>query len=196
MDKVIVVPPLSKNNIESIATSLIMQVQPEVFQDQVPVDIESIYEFYVPDRYGIEIAYTDLGVLGPNILGYTDASSKRSFVDKNLSDSNELPAIRRCRATIAHETFHCIRHVPILRVFKSTLLKDEGEGLYRRERSKVKPYEDPEWQAWEFARACLMPRILILKDYEKKYSPNDIADHFDVNPAFIRSRLRLLNLRY
>lgn len=49
-------------------------------------------------------------------LGYTDASAKTSDVDQSLIEVQDVVTERRCRATIAHESGHCILHVPILRL--------------------------------------------------------------------------------
>jgi len=193
--KVPVVPGLSRNKIEARAVSLLRELQPEAFKGECPVDIEAIYEFYIPEHCGIETGYTDLSFLGSGILGYTDAAKKISYVDKTLSDPNDTPTERRCRATVGHESGHCLYHVPILNFFKSSSREDESEWLYRAKRTEIKAYEDPEWQAWEFARACLMPRCLILQYCEKDYSIRDMAERFNVNPRFIEVRLKTLNIK-
>ena len=192
--KVPVVPGLSRNEIEVRAVSLLRELQPEALKGECPVDIEDIYEFYIPEHCGIETGYTDLSFLGSGILGYTDASKKISFVDKTLIDSEYSPTRRRCRATVAHESGHCLYHVPVLNFFKSLSFKNDSDLLYRAKRTEIKAYEDPEWQGWEFARACLMPRHLILQYCEKDYSIRDMADQFDVNPSFIEVRMKTLKI--
>jgi hypothetical protein len=52
---------------------------------------------------------------------------------------------------------------------------------------------DPEWQAWEFARALLMPKHLIVEYCNQELSLNEMAKHFDLNPAFVEVRLKTLN---
>lgn len=193
--KVPVVPGLSKMQIEAKATAILREIQPEVLLGNGPVEIEEFYEFYIPDYYGIKTHYTDLSPLGADILGYTDASKKLSYVDKTLSDSEDAPIVRRFRATVGHEAGHCIYHVAVLNSFRSSSMRAESEGLYRAEYAQVKPYENPEWQAWEFARAFLMPRPLVIRCCEKGWSVRDMADFFDVNPAFMEVRLRKLNIK-
>ncbi len=193
--RVPVVPGLSRNDIEYAAVLLLQQIgQQEALQGKCPVDIEEIFEFYIPDSLGIKTGYTDLSRLGNNILGYTDASEKISLVDKTLIDADDNPTLRRCRATIAHESGHCLQHVAILNIFKSLSSRGD-ERLYRAERTEIPAYRDPEWQAWEFARACLMPRSLIMKYHSKGYSLEDMAECFDLNPAFIDVRLRTLKIK-
>lgn len=189
--KVTRVPPLSREAIETFSMNLLRKLQPEVFRDEIPVQIDAIYELYIPTEYKIETGYTDLTHLGSEILGYTDASRRRSFVEGSLVDTDDSVLLRRGRATIGHESGHCLQHVNVLNQFQS-MLADEGLKLHRAERSTLKAYEDPEWQAWEFARACLMPRILVMKYYDKGYSLHDMAEIFDVNPSFMEVRLRKL----
>lgn len=187
-----VVPPLSRNKIESLVNSLFKEVQPDALLGKEPVDVEKIFEFYIPDKYGIATGYTDLSQYGYGTLGYTDASVKTSDVDESLINSDEIVTIRRCRATIGHEIGHCILHVPVFRIFRSSC-KEEA-ALYRIDRNLIKPYNDPEWQAWEVAMACLMPYPVIIKCLDSKYSVFDIAECFDVNPAFVKTRLGKLKI--
>jgi len=193
--RVPLVPGLSRKKIEIKAVSLIRKLQPEALKGECPVDIEAIFDIDTPSLYGIETGYTDLSVLGSEVLGYTDASKKLSYVDRTLIDSKNAPTIRRCRSTIAHEVGHCFLHVPILNLFRSLLFKNNSEGLYRAKRTEIKAYQDPEWQAWEFARAILMPRHLICNYHERNYSIRDMAESFDLNPAFVEVRLKTLKIK-
>lgn len=189
-----IVNPLSKNQIELMATSILSEVQPEVLKGNCSVDIEYIYDVYIPEKFHIKTGYTDLGEIGPNVLGYTDASTKESYVEKSLYESNEQGVIRRCRSTIAHEGFHCIEHVSVLNFFKS-ISRKEDDVLFRTDRRNIPAYIDPEWQAWIFAGALLMPTNLVRKHYERGASIRNLAEIFDVNPAFVRVRLSKLGLK-
>ena len=112
--KVPIVPGLSRKEIEAKAVSLLKEFQPEALRGECPVDIERFFELFAPEYCGVETGYTDLSFLGYGVLGYTDASKKISYVDKTLIDSNDIPTERRCRATVGHETGHCIYHVSLL----------------------------------------------------------------------------------
>jgi hypothetical protein len=196
LNKVPVVPGLSRQDIERKALAVLRNCQPEALRGICPVDIETIYELYIPDIVKVTIGYTDLSeLLAPGILGYTNAAEKLSLVDKSLSDALDRPTLRRFRATASHEAGHCLMHVPVLRFFKSSSIGDGREGLYRANRADIPAYVDPEWQAWEFARALLMPRQLINEYCEKGFTEDEIADKFDVNPAFVRVRLATLKIK-
>lgn len=188
-------PPMSRDLIECRAVSLLQELQPTALIGSEPTDIEKIFEFYVPDRYGIETGYTDLSGLGSGILGYTDAMQKVSFVDSTLSDSRNLPTQRRFRATVGHECFHCMKHVSVLNRFSSLCRGDLHSDLFRRERTEIKPYNDPEWQAWEYSMSILMPKNVIIKYLNSGYGIEDFAEIFDVNPAFVRVRLSKLKIK-
>jgi hypothetical protein len=136
MSKVVVVPGLSRVKIERMAAQFIAQNQSDVLCDDNSINIEYIYEIVIPERFGIKTGYTDLSGLGPGIIGYTDAISMRSYVDSSLSDADDHPTRRRFRATLAHEAFHCIQHVPVLRYFRS-ISREEGDVLCRVEKKLV-----------------------------------------------------------
>lgn len=57
-------------------------------------------------------------------------------------------------------------------------------------------YRSPEWQAHRFASALLLPAKTFVKAY-KKYRGNEriLADIYEVNPAFVRSRIKALKLQ-
>jgi hypothetical protein len=194
MSKAIVVPGRSKAEIEDSAISLILNFQNSAIKEPEPIDIELLYEIIIPEQYGIDTEYCDLSTLGYGILGYTNAQLRKSYIDKSLSDSEDKHIRRMFRSTIAHEIKHCIKHVQILNLFKSMCIENDYESLYRREKSEIKPYEDPEWQAWYFAGALLMPSHHVYKLIRGGYSIEEMADIFDVNPSFMRSRVKRLNL--
>ncbi|WP_027360857.1 ImmA/IrrE family metallo-endopeptidase [Desulforegula conservatrix] len=193
--KLPVVAPRSKKEIERDVIRLLSDIQAEALcSDDCPVDAEYIYEYYIREKYGLVTDYIDLSVIGPNILGYTDANSNSSYVDKALVDSNSQSTLRRLRATVAHEIGHCIYHVPELKNFRSSL-SVTGGILFREEPSNIKAYENPEWQAWQFAGSLLMPEKKIISYYEKGCSTDVIANIFDVNPSFVKVRLNKLGIK-
>ncbi|MFA6348677.1 MAG: ImmA/IrrE family metallo-endopeptidase [Candidatus Paceibacterota bacterium] len=193
MAKAIVVPGKSKIEIDNSAVSFLSEFQPTAIKEPGAIDVADLFEIVIPERYRIKTGYTDLSPLGPGVLGYTDAALKISFVDSSLSDAEDTPTRRLYRSTVAHEMKHCIKHVQILNIFRSICKDKDDVSLYRREKRNIKPYEDPEWQAWIFAGALLMPRHHILGLYNGGYSIEEMANIFDVNPAFVRSRLRKLD---
>jgi hypothetical protein len=199
LDKVPVVPPKSRRDIEKLALLTLQAFQPEALKGKLPppVDVEGIYELYIPTIVDVRTGYGDLSTLlgRTDVLGFTHAPQKISLVDSSLSDAIDQVTLRRFRATVGHEGGHCIIHVPLLQVFKSLSI-DLGEDiLYRQNRNKLRPFEDPEWQAWEFARALIMPRPLVIDYRERGFTSEEMANCFEVNPAFLRVRLQTLKIK-
>lgn len=188
--KSFVVPGMSRAQIENEANALLKRLQPDAYSGDTLVDVETVYDVYIVTEHGIKTGYRDLSKYASNILGFTNAKDKVSFVDKSLIDSDDPVIRRRCRATIGHEIGHCLYHVPILQDYISFSLRDNPNGFCRKEKSLIKAYEDPEWQAWEFAGAFLMPKTLIMECIQDSLSRNDIAEKFDVNPSFVDVRLK------
>lgn len=189
-----VVAPRSKRDIEEIAESILFEVQPEALRGNCPIEIEYIYDVYIPKHFRIKTGYTNLDEIGPNVLGYTDASIRESYVEKNLYESDVLSTLRRGRSTIAHECFHCIEHVPIFNYFRSISRKSD-DMLFRANKNDIPAYMNPEWQSWMFAGAILMPEKLTKRHFERGMEENQLADIFNVNPAFARVRLIKLGLK-
>jgi hypothetical protein len=191
-NKVPLVKPKSKAQIELDIHFLLLKLQPAAFRDNSEIDIETIFEIDLPDMIpGLKTGYIDLSHLGTNVMGFTDAQKKVSFVHKELADATDTVSIRRFRATVAHEVSHCLYHLPALSCFKS-LSSTYGTELYRVDRRKIKPYLDPEWQAWKYAGALLMPKERILKLIGEGCDEYDIADIFNVNPSFVKARMGAL----
>lgn len=187
-NKVPVVPPKSKEHIEQEVRLFLARTQPDALSSSLPVDVETIFEIDLPQCLpGLRTGYTDLLHIGANVMGFTDAGRKISLVDKTLYESDTPVAQRRFRATVAHEVAHCVLHLPILNFQSTTSLK--YCELYRADRNSIKPYVDPEWQAWKFAGALLMPKERILELFSQGWNEHQLAEHFDVNPAFVRARI-------
>lgn len=81
-------------------------------------------------------------------------------------------------------------HVPVVRRrLKSPL----GElALNRVSRDSLKPYEDPEWQAWALAGCVVAPRKMI--EAAPASSVTELADLFGVSEGMMKSHLKRLRL--
>ncbi|HET9949159.1 MAG TPA: ImmA/IrrE family metallo-endopeptidase [Longimicrobiales bacterium] len=91
----------------------------------------------------------------------------------------------RARSTLAHEIGHAVLHAEDVRMGRH---RPDILALRRAPRSKLKPYQDSEWQAHVFAGALLLPRPVLrgiaLAD------TNALADRFEVSESFVQSHLR------
>lgn len=102
---------------------------------------------------------------------------------------------RKLRATQAHEIGHYYLHAEDMRIGSATqarFLNDERSSLVRYRPEDIKAYENPEWQAWRFASALLMPEACFRRAVELRWTRRIITRVFDVNPSFVDVRLREL----
>lgn len=90
----------------------------------------------------------------------------------------------RARSTVAHEVGHAILHEPEVRTGRHL---PAALALRRAPRSRLKPYEDSEWQAHTFAGALLIPRPSLRR--ANLHDEAALALQFGVSEAFVRSHL-------
>ncbi len=144
----------------------------------------------MPDIIDIDYEYSD--ELPHDIHGFTDAEKRIICINSSLVENPHKE--RFLRATIAHEIGHAILHIPTMQKMKQylKLVQRQENGrvrLYRE--SNILPYENPEWQAWHFAKAILMPRATLQKLLNEGIVDSvRLADIYNVNPGFVRERLR------
>lgn len=184
-------PGMSREAIERRAEAILHEFQPSVLSGKEPFFIEHFVDLHLENIAHVQPDYRDLP---SGIYGLTDQNEM--VIDLSLMES---PYSRPfLRSTMGHEIGHAILHVPVLRrvgrdqVFEQKT-KDGEVNLYRRK--DLKPYEDPEWQAWRFAAALLMPRNVIAEMCRKGSDISDIVRHFQVNRVFVERRLNQLNLQ-
>jgi len=184
------VPGLSRAEIERTMMSVLDAFQPDALMGRCPVDIEVLYEIDLPryyqQRYGEEIqtGYGDLSAYPGEVLGVTDTKRRISLVERSLMESPNRSRRRQGYATCAHEASHVLLHMP-LGDFESLSVTT---GLFRA--SEGLKGGDPEWQAWWGARALAMPAEVIQGYMRSGLSERHIAERMDLNPAFVRMRMR------
>lgn len=104
---------------------------------------------------------------------------------------------RRLRATQAHEIGHCFLRVEDARnnrELQQKFVNDQHSSIKMYNPNDLKAYEKPEWQAWRFASALLMPEVCFKRAVECNWTKRQIKYAFDVNPSFIEVRLRELKI--
>ena len=120
-----------------------------------------------------------------------------SVICAELADYGEDEVQRRkLRATQAHEIGHCHLHVKDSRRNRTMrkFLHDEQSSIERYRQEDVKAYVNPEWQAWRFAGALLMPECCVRAAVDAGWTKKMMSRAFDVNPAFIDVRLHDLKV--
>lgn len=186
-------PGLSRHDINDLALKILKSYQPDVLRGIESFDIYGFIEI-VEDVIEIDFDFTS--DLPPGIHGCTSTIDNKVLI---LSDLVDDPDSKYARSTIAHEIGHAILHIPVLRKLSKDKIfsqkKEENQGLSLYKQKHLPAYKNPEWQAWEFAGAILMPKPAIITLVESGIPLSQIADHFNVNKVFLESRLRRLKMR-
>jgi len=126
----------------------------------------------------------------------TDSANKQVIIQEDLA--NDVYSEKFFRSTLAHETGHCIMHVPQLQRINRTQVfrqakNEDSIKLYRKD--NIPLYCNPEWQAWRFAGALLMPEAPLRMMFNAGASLSEMADNFEVNISFLKARLKALKIQ-
>lgn len=190
--KIVIASPRSGVEIDEIALRIIREFQPEVLNEPAPFDIERFFECELEELSGVKPDYREMQ---NGIYGYTDSDALETVISSDLID--DPFQLMFCRSTMAHEIGHVIIHVPEFR-FKKALLRSIHDKkhvslqLYRE--TDIPVYKNPEWQAWRFAGAILMPTPVIKAAANKGLGVREMSRLFQINPAFVKTRLRALKI--
>ena len=185
--------PTSGNQLDNHALAVVRKHQPWVLDKPSRFDVERFFENDLVSITGVEFDYRPLRY---DVLGYTDSDEMVSVVSASLAEDES----NFFRATVAHEIGHAILHVPQFRRRKQLLkfvdnddLDVVGLRMYRDD--EIPLYENPEWQAWRFAKGLLMPVSMVVQACQMNYSFEEMSSDFGVSVAFVRSRLKDLKLQ-
>ncbi len=189
-------PAMSGIQIDNIAYDLIRKVQPDVLSTTSPFDVERFVDVHLEGMTGIAPDYRD--DLPSEIYEFTDTAENKLVINAGLLDDTWGDNEKFFRSTVAHEVGHCLLHVPVLRRCKKDRIFTEGKkkdkvALYRK--TEIPLYRNPEWQAWRFAGALLMPEQVVQSLISKGASLQEMARHFKVNRVFIEQRMKALKIQ-
>jgi Zn-dependent peptidase ImmA (M78 family) len=192
--KLVAAKPRKGLDIDAIALRIIKKFQPKVLIKPTPFNTEEFFEFDLERVSGVK---TDYRVLPTGIYGVTDSDKKISIISSDLMDDSSQ--IKFTRSTMAHETGHVLIHVPEFRM-KKALLKsihdDKHASLRMYREDDIPVFRNPEWQAWRFAGALLMPAMTFKAAIQQGYDEYDLSDAFQVNRAFVKTRMRALKIAF
>lgn len=183
--------PRSSANIDSLALNIVQKYQSGMLNNEERFDIE---RFFDCDLEGLTKVKTGYRLLESGIHGYTDSEDMISIISVDLMDDPWEEFF--CRSTMAHETGHAILHVWDYRRKKAILksIHDENHTLRNYREEEIITYKNPEWQAWRFAGALLMPEPAFREAVVDGLGKRDLSQRFGVNPAFIKSRAKALKI--
>ncbi len=184
---------MSGVQIDQIATGIITRFQPEVLKGGKAFDVLRFVDTKLEDLTGVTPVYSN--ELPPEIYGITDSANRQVIFQEELAMDEY--SINFFRSTQAHESGHCYLHVPQLQQRSRTQVFKQAKGedsiqLYRK--TDIPTYRNPEWQAWRFGGALLMPEAPLLMMIRDGASLGEIADTFEVNISFLKTRLKALKI--
>lgn len=187
--------PRSAREIDTIAFNIVRRFQQDAVSIVMAFDVERFFELELKAQTGVEPIYLPLS---DNLLGYTDIENMECVISSELANETEDVVTKRIlRATQAHEIGHCFLHVEEFRNARALLRfqhNDDHFSLQLRKQEEIKVYRNPEWQAWRFAGALLMPECCIRAAVDKNWTIKQMSWAFDVNPAFVKVRIRDLKI--
>lgn len=188
------VKPRSGKEIERIAFNVIEAFQPDAVRMITKFDIEVFFDCELEKQTGVTPVYKPLGM---GLDGYTDSEKMECVICSDLADYGEDEVKRRrLRATQAHEAGHCYLHVEELRRRNVNYqFRHDGQAsLHQYSQEEIRAYVNPEWQAWRFAGALLMPDCCVRTAVDKQWTKRMMVRAFDVNLSFLDVRLRDLKI--
>ena len=184
--------PRSNADIESLTLSIVLECQPGVLTEGERFDIERFFDCYLEE---VSKVATDYQRLEYGVYGYTDSERMISVISRDLAEDPLQEYFYR--STMAHETGHAILHVADYRrkkaILRSIHKKNHELQVYREQ--DIKLYMNPEWQAWRFAGAILMPAQAFTVAVDDGLGVRDMCERFGVNRAFVNTRARALKIK-
>jgi Zn-dependent peptidase ImmA (M78 family) len=189
-DQVVPVIPLSTEMINSVAKEILGLVSPEHLLRPGKLDMAILIERTLP-RHNIYFEPTSECEMGGNLACVQISKDELSKPVSVLIREDLYTAIvdggdsnRWARSTAAHELGHVILHVQQMRAWLSSQ-SAQTITLARKDRGTIKPYYDPEWQAWAFAGFFLAPT----QTMPPNLSHIDLANIYGVTPKFMMRHL-------
>lgn len=184
-----VVKGLSTVQIENEATQFLKLLAPECLETPRPTPILEIFENKM-ETLDFKV------VIGKNVRGLgglTDVTNR--FIELPNATYKRLEKDdAQARFTVAHEMGHAQLHAKEL-AFGSFPFRNQ---VTFARRSRIRAFEDPEWQANTFAAAILMPMksLRVLQD-QGQLNANELMKVFRVSwPAANRRILKFRELSW
>ncbi len=191
--KVLVATPRSGHEIDQMALKIVADYQPKMLTELQQFDVKRFFECELEALTSIKFDYQ---ILQNSVHGVTDIERMECVVCSTLLDNPSQ--IKFLRSTIAHELGHCFLHVPEFRRRKQLakfINNDENATLQRRSEDNIPLYVNPEWQAFRFGGALLIPRPSLELALKRGINDeNDLCEIFNVHLPFMQSRRRALKI--
>lgn len=158
--------PLSVKDIRSIAASI--REQYGIAKDKAFPILEILNQLFYDNYLSIQLLTDDDPYLDKNTPAVYNANDNFIYLKESVIEEIENGNYRS-NFTLAHEFFHYLQHQVL--------------GFTFEEVETRKTYEDPEWQANEFAGELLLP-----KKYLEIVDDEYLSKHFQVSLECVLTR--------
>lgn len=191
---VIPMAPMSVAAIEEVANAFLKEFCPEALLTPTPLPLARWLDVDLQKR-GIHVIPVKTEEL-PDAHAETDPTTEQIEIRMRAEEYDAIfthgPKTNFARATVCHELGHAILHVRQIRRRQRLSHGLDKLTLKRVDRASLKPFVDPEWQAWTFAGAILAPRSVVTKlPWKDAYS---VAAIFKISPQLAANHLRRLKI--
>lgn len=187
--KVYPVSPKSKAELEILGEQILMEFDPQMLMTPKALCVESLIDCYMSRKFGWDLDIRE--DLPGGILGLSDPKNKTVGLPEETY-SGIINGEGRPRFTGCHEFSHVVLHKDQMQ-FRMITLDPYADKMYRTERSNLKSYNDPEWQADYLAGVLLMPKRMVLqlmRQYSGENLISAMASIFKVSRQAAEVRIR------
>lgn len=187
------VAPLSMATIEELGRCFLAQLASSTLQSPQPLNVCELIDRVLPE-FGIHVSPAsglELGDREAATLIDDSGDGIEILVSEGVWENvrDDSPLAYYPRSTICHEIGHAVIHVPALKRKVSL----GHEALARTMRKHLRPFEDPEWQAWAFAGAILMPSATLkMLASDPGFSVELVASTYKVSESMAGNHMRRL----
>lgn len=193
-ERVIPVPPTSTRKILERAYEFLDEFEPDRIHAPGILDYDKLINVELP-RKKIDVYPVEPDEI-PGAEGQTsvsrDAPARLEILildDYYEALSFQNSSTVRARSTIIHEVGHAVLHGPLLRRMEKLGPKARKDILHQIMQN-VPAYRHPEWQAWMFTGALLMPPSAL--STMRGCSAREIADEFGTSVEMVKSHINRL----
>lgn len=186
---------LGRIEVEQAAKNLIKQVAPEYLITPGAIPVNRIIDIDMFKLYQFNLQLLSTHEFSPGTEAETDFFNRKIlFSDKEWARL-DLGNVRS-RSTAAHEIGHIVLHSKQINLNYAL----NNLRLQRKKQIKPKAYESPEWQAYNFAGAFLMPAITVIpfvvslkkSNYDHSSIVEALIEKYHVSKQTATKRLEIL----
>ncbi len=196
-EEVFPMPAAKFGSLELTAEAFLEELAPASLLHPSPLDAWGLINRTLP-KVGIHVHSASVAQLG-NCEAVTMPEGEketqillREDVYEALEQGGRIA--HRALCTFAHELGHAILHVKIIRLRKkfASMQGMERVALRRVARSKLKAYEDPEWQAYAIGGCICAPRKMIRMLTDR--SAQNVSIVFGISESMAQMHMKRLKL--